>query len=134
MAQWLSKRLGQLFVIENRLGAGGNIAAEAVARAAPDGYTLLVLGSANVINTNLYETLNFIHDIVPVASIARAPHMMVVNPLFPAKTVPEFIAFAKANEDVSCTAGLKADDQAYRPRRVSLCTRHPRNERKCSST
>jgi tripartite-type tricarboxylate transporter receptor subunit TctC len=97
MAQWLSERLGQLFVIENRLGAGGNIAAEAVARAAPDGYTLLVLGSANVINTNLYETLNFIHDIVPVASIARAPHMMVVNPLFPAKTVPEFIAFAKAN-------------------------------------
>ena len=99
MGQWLSERLGQQFVIENRSGASGSIAAEAVARAAPDGYTLLLLTSTDVINAALYEKLNFdfIRDIVPVASITRAPHMMVVHPLFPAKTVPEFIAFAKAN-------------------------------------
>src|SRR5262249_39482333 len=99
MGQWLSERLGQQFVIENRSGASGTIAAEAVARAAPDGYTLLLVTSTDVINATLYEKLNFdfIRDIVPVASITRAPHMMVVHPLFPAKTVPEFIAFAKAN-------------------------------------
>jgi tripartite-type tricarboxylate transporter receptor subunit TctC len=94
MGQWLSERLGQQFVIENRSGASGNIAAEAVARAAPDGYTLLLLTSTDVINATLYEKHR---DIVPVSSITRAPHMMVVHPLFPAKTVPEFIAFAKAN-------------------------------------
>jgi tripartite-type tricarboxylate transporter receptor subunit TctC len=94
MGQWLSERLGQQFVIENRSGASGNIAAEAVARAAPDGYTLLLLTSTDVINATLYEKHR---DIVPVATISRAPHMMVVHPLFPAKTVPEFIAFAKAN-------------------------------------
>jgi tripartite-type tricarboxylate transporter receptor subunit TctC len=99
MGQWLSERLGQQFVIENRSGASGNIAAEAVARATPDGYTLLLPGSTDVINATLYEKLNFnfIRDIVPVASITRAPHVMVVHPSFPAKTVPEFIAFAKAN-------------------------------------
>jgi tripartite-type tricarboxylate transporter receptor subunit TctC len=99
MGKWLSERLGQQFVIENRSGAGGNIAAEAVARAAPDGYTLLLLTSTDVINAALYEKLNFdfIRDIVPVASITRTPHVMVVHPSFPAKTVPEFIAFARAN-------------------------------------
>jgi len=99
MGQWLSERLRQQFVIENQSGASGNIAAEAVARAAPDGYTLLLLTSTDVINATLYEKPNFdfIRDIVPLASITRAPHMMVVHPLFPAKTVPEFIAVAKAN-------------------------------------
>ena len=100
MGKWLSERLGQQFVIENRSGAGGNIAAEVVARAAPDGYTLLLLTSTDVINAALYEKLNFdfIRDIVPVASITRTPHVMVVHPSFPVKTVPEFIAFAKANQ------------------------------------
>ena len=99
MGQWLSERLGQQFVIENRSGASGNIAAEAVARAASDGYTLLLLTSTDVINAALYEKLNFdfMRDIVPVASITQAPHVMVVHPSFPAKTVPEFIALAKAN-------------------------------------
>jgi tripartite-type tricarboxylate transporter receptor subunit TctC len=99
MGQWLSERLAQQFVIENRSGAGGNIAAETVARAAPDGYTLLLLTSTDVINAALYEKLNFdfIRHIVPVASITRAPHVMVVHPSFPAKTVPEFITFAKAH-------------------------------------
>src|SRR5262245_20931444 len=99
MGQWLSERLRQQFVIENQSGASVNIAAEAVGRAAPDGYTLLLLTSTDVINAALYEKRNFdfIRDIVPVASITRAPHMMVVHPLFPAKTVPEFIAVAKAN-------------------------------------
>ena len=99
IGQWLSVRLGQQFVIENRPGAGGNIATEAVVRAPADGYTLLAVGSNNMINATLYEKLNFdfIRDIAPVASIARVPQVMEVNPSFPAKTVPEFIAYAKAN-------------------------------------
>jgi tripartite-type tricarboxylate transporter receptor subunit TctC len=99
MGQWLSERLGQQFVTENRPGGGGNIGTEAVVRAAPDGYTLLLVSSPNTTNATLYEHLNydFIHDIAPVAGISREPNVMVVNPSVPAKTVPEFIAYAKAN-------------------------------------
>jgi tripartite-type tricarboxylate transporter receptor subunit TctC len=99
MGQRLSEGLGQQFVIENRSGGSGYIAAEAVARAAPDGYTLLLPGSSDVINAMLYEkpNFNFIRDIAPVASITSAPNMMVVHPSFPAKSVSEFIAYAKAN-------------------------------------
>jgi tripartite-type tricarboxylate transporter receptor subunit TctC len=99
IGQSLSEQLGQSFVIENRSGASSNIAAEAVARASPDGYTLLLISTANAINTALYEKLNFsfIRDIVPVASIVRVPLVMEIHPSVPAKTVPEFIAYAKAN-------------------------------------
>jgi tripartite-type tricarboxylate transporter receptor subunit TctC len=99
MAQVLSEQLGQPFIVENRPGAGTNIATEMVVRAAPDGYTLLMVASSSAINATLYEKLNFnfIRDIAPVASIIRTPNVMVVHPSFPAKTVPEFIAYAKAN-------------------------------------
>ena len=99
IGQRLSERLGQQFIIENRPGAGGNIATEVVARAPADGYTLLAIGSNNMINPTLYQNLNydFIRDIVPVASVYRVPQVMEVNPSFPAKTVPEFIAYAKAH-------------------------------------
>lgn len=99
VGQWLSERLGQQFVIENRPGAGTNIATEAVVRSAPDGYTLLAVSPANAINATLYEKLNFnfIRDIAPVASVMRTPNVMLVNPSVPAKSVPEFIAYAKAN-------------------------------------
>src|SRR5262245_27011383 len=99
MGQYLSERLSQPFIIDNRPGAGSNIAAEAVVRAPADGYTLLLIFSANAINASLYDKLNFdfIRDIAPVASIARLPHVLEVNPGVPAKTVPEFIAYAKAN-------------------------------------
>ena len=99
MGQSLSERLGQPFVIENRTGAGGNIGAESVVRAAPDGYTLLLVGVSNAMNATLYTKLNFnfIRDIAPVASIGGALYVMVINPSVPAKTVPEFIAYAKAN-------------------------------------
>ena len=99
MAQWLSERMGQQFVIENRPGAGSNIATEAVVRADPDGYTLLMVSAANMSNAALYEKLNynFIRDIAPVAGVMRVPLVMEVNPSIPAKTVPEFIAYAKAN-------------------------------------
>jgi len=99
IAQWLSERLGQPFIIENRPGAGGNIGTEAVVRAAPDGYTLLLVSPPHAINATLYDKLNFnfIRDIAPVAGIIRTLNVMVVNPSFPAKSVPEFIAYAKAN-------------------------------------
>src|SRR5215831_3616479 len=99
MGQSLSERLGQPFVIENRTGAGGNIGTESVVRAAPDGYTLLLIGLSNAMNATLYKKLNFnfIHEIAPVAGIGGASYVMVVNPSVPAKTVPQFIAYAKAN-------------------------------------
>jgi tripartite-type tricarboxylate transporter receptor subunit TctC len=99
MAQWLSEHLGQPFVIENRPGAGTNVATEAVVHAAPDGYTLLFVAPSAAINATLYEKLNFnfIRDIAPIAGIMRIPNVMVVNPSVPAQTVPEFIAYAKAN-------------------------------------
>jgi tripartite-type tricarboxylate transporter receptor subunit TctC len=99
IGQWLSERLGQQFVIDNRPGAGGNIGTEAVVRAAPDGYTLGLFGAANAINATLYDKLNFnfVRDIAPIAPIVRFPYIMVVNPSVPAKTLPQFIAYAKAN-------------------------------------
>jgi tripartite-type tricarboxylate transporter receptor subunit TctC len=99
IAQWLSERLGQQFVIDNRPGAGSNIAVEAAVRAPADGYTLLIVGATNAVNATLYEKLNFnfIRDIAPVAGMIRVPLIMEVHPSVPAKTVPEFIAFAKAN-------------------------------------
>jgi tripartite-type tricarboxylate transporter receptor subunit TctC len=99
VGQWLSERLGQSFVVDNRPGAASNIGTELVVRAPPDGYTLLLVNATNAINTTLYDKLNFnfIRDIAPVASIMRTTNVMVVQPLFPAKSVPEFIAYAKAN-------------------------------------
>ena len=99
LGQSLSERLGQPVVIENRPGAGSNIGAEVVVNATPDGYTLLMVGPANAINATLYGRLNFnfLRDIAPVAGVVRAPNVMEVNPTFPARTVPEFIAYAKAN-------------------------------------
>jgi len=99
MGQWLSGRLGQPFVVENRPGAGTNIGTEAVVNANPDGHTLLLVAPANAINATLYDKLsfNFISDIAPVAGIVRAPNVMELHPSVPAKTLPEFIAYAKAN-------------------------------------
>jgi tripartite-type tricarboxylate transporter receptor subunit TctC len=99
IGHWVSERLGQSFIIENRPGAGGNIGTESVVRAPPDGYTLLLVTFANVVNATLYKKLNFnfIHDIAPVAGLIRAPDLMAVHPSVPARTVLEFIAYAKAN-------------------------------------
>ncbi len=99
LGQWLSDRLGRPFVIENRSGAGTNIGTEAVVRSPADGYTLLLATAANTVNATLYEKLNFnfISDIAPVASVSRETFALEVNPLFPAKSIPEFIAYAKAN-------------------------------------
>ena len=99
MGQWLSERLGQQFIIENRPGAGGNVGTEAVVHAAPDGYTLGLFGTPSAINATLYDKLNFnfVRDIAPIAPIVRFPYIMVVSPSFPPKTLPEFIAYAKAN-------------------------------------
>ncbi len=99
MGQWLSERLGRQFVIDNRSGAGGNIGAETVVNAPPDGYTLLLVGSPNAINASLYDKLTFVflRDIVPVAAIARVPLVLEVHPSVPVRTVPEFIAYVRAN-------------------------------------
>jgi tripartite-type tricarboxylate transporter receptor subunit TctC len=98
-AQWLQQRFGQPFIIDNRAGAGGTIGTEAVVRASPDGYTLLLVAGAHTVNASLYDKLsfNFIRDIVPIAGISRETAVMTVNASFPAKTVPDFIAYAKAN-------------------------------------
>jgi tripartite-type tricarboxylate transporter receptor subunit TctC len=99
IGQWLTERLGQQFVVENRPGAGGNVGSEAAAKSAPDGYTILLCSVANAISVTLYDKLgyDFAKDLTPVGGIARAPNVMVVHPSVPAKTVPEFIAYAKAN-------------------------------------
>src|SRR5262249_45004416 len=115
--QWLSKHLGQQFIIENRAGAGGNIATEAVVRAPPDGYTLLQIGAHNAWNVALYDNLsfNFIRDIAPVASIYRGPAVLVVHPSFPAKSVPELIAHAKSNPGkiIMASGGVGSAQHAY---------------------
>jgi tripartite-type tricarboxylate transporter receptor subunit TctC len=99
IGQWLAERLGQPFVVENRTGAAGNLATQAVAAAAPDGYTLLTCLSANAVNASLYDKLdfNFLHDLAPVAGLVRLPMVLLINPAFPATTLAEFIAYAKAN-------------------------------------
>jgi tripartite-type tricarboxylate transporter receptor subunit TctC len=99
IGQWLSERLGQQFVIENRPGAGSNIGTELVVNAPPDGYTLLLVGASSAINATLYDKLNFnfLRDITPVSGINSVPFIMAVHPSFPAKTVSEFIAYARAN-------------------------------------
>jgi tripartite-type tricarboxylate transporter receptor subunit TctC len=99
IAQWLSERLGQQFVVENRPGGGTNIGTEAATKATPDGYTLLMVGTSNVINPTLYDKLNFnfVRDIVPIAGVIRAPFVLDVNLAIPVRTVPEFIAYVKSN-------------------------------------
>jgi tripartite-type tricarboxylate transporter receptor subunit TctC len=99
IGQWLSDRFGRPFIVENRPGGGGNVATEAAAKSAPDGHTLLMGGVNDAVNASLFDKLNFnfMHDFVPVAGVMRAPNVMVVNPSVPAKTVPQFIAYSKAN-------------------------------------
>jgi tripartite-type tricarboxylate transporter receptor subunit TctC len=113
MAQWLSERLGQQFIVENRPGAATNIAAGTVVNARPDGYTLLIFVTTNAINTTLYDNLNFnfTRDIAPVASIMHVPLVMVVNPSFPTKTISEFIGYARANPGKVNMAGAGGLDQ-----------------------
>jgi tripartite-type tricarboxylate transporter receptor subunit TctC len=117
VGQWLSERLGQQFLVENRPGAGSNIGTEVVGRAPADGYTLLLVASPNAINATLYDKLNFnfIRDIAPVAAISRERIVMVVHPSFPATTVPEFIAYAKANPGkvTMASAGVGSAGHVY---------------------
>ena len=121
LGQRLSEQLGQPFIIESRPGAGTNIATEAVVRAPADGHTLLFVSASNAINATLYDKLNFnfIRDIAPVASLVRAPNVMVVNPTVPAKTVPEFIAYAKANPGkINMASAWDRDDAPFSRRAV----------------
>jgi tripartite-type tricarboxylate transporter receptor subunit TctC len=113
IGQWLSERLGQQFVIDNRPGGGGNIGTEAAVRAPADGYTLLLVGGLNAVNATFYDKLNynFIRDIAPVASIIRTPFAMVVIPTVPAKTVPEFIAYAKTSPGKINYASLEPEQR-----------------------
>jgi len=97
IGQWLSERLGQQFIVENRTGAGGNVATDAVIKAPADGYTLLLVNSSHAVNANLYEKVDFAHNIAPIAGLIRTPFVMEVNPSVPTKTVPEFISYAKTN-------------------------------------
>ena len=122
LGSWLSERLGQPFVIENRTGAGGNIGTEAVARAAADGYTIHLTATSDAINATFYDKLNFnlLRDIAPVASLIRGPFVMVVSSSFPAKTVPEFIAYAKANPGKISLARAAPDS---RPMSPASCSR-----------
>jgi tripartite-type tricarboxylate transporter receptor subunit TctC len=117
IAQWLSGRLGQQFIVENRPGAGTNIATEAVAHASPDGYTLLWVTQTNAINASLYTKLkfDFARDIAPVAAVIRVPAVMLVTASFPAKTVPEFIAYAKANPGKidMCSPGIGSANHVF---------------------
>src|SRR5262245_27248173 len=117
IGQWLSERFGQQFVIENRPGAGTNIGTEMVVRASPDGYTLLMVGTPNAINATLYDKLNFnfIRDVASVAGIMRASNVVVVHPSVPAKTLPDFIAYAKTNPDKinMASAGAGSSSHVY---------------------
>ena len=108
IGQYLSERLGQRFVVENRPGAGGNIGTDAVVRAPPDGYTLLLVNAANAISATLYANLNFVFlkDVAPIAGVVRVPNVMEINPSVPARTVPEFIGYAKANPGKINMAGV----------------------------
>src|SRR6201981_2452401 len=135
IGQWLSERLGQQFVLEKRPGGRGDIATEAVVRAAPDGYTLLYVTTANASNATLYDKLNFnfVRDITPIAPIVGFPYIMVVNPSVSAKTLPEFIAYAKANPgkinmasvDVGSTPHVNGEPtEAPRVHRASLRSGH----------
>ena len=120
ISQWLSERLGQPFMIENRPGAGTNIGTEFVVRAPPDGHTLLLAVPANAINATLYERLgfNFLRDMAPVAGILREPLVMAANPSVPVKTVPEFIAYAKANPHKLNMASSGIGSRLPRRRRI----------------
>src|SRR5436190_3860354 len=115
MGQWLSERLGQPVVIENKAGAGSNIAAQAVINSPPDGYTLLLVSTASAINATLYQQLpfNFLRDVAPVASLVRIPNVIVVNPAVPARNVAEFIAYAKANPKDQRRLGRRRHRQPY---------------------
>ena len=121
MGQALSQRLGQPFVIENRPGAGGNLGTEAVVRAPADGYTLLLVSSGNATNAALYDklTFDFMRDLAPVAGIMRVPEIMALNPSVPAKTVPEFIAYSKANPGKVNMGSAALDPRPIWPARCS---------------